>query len=123
MLVGLKKTNENNTIGEPKPEWEKMGMQQYLMAAIANIAKHGDTDIFPFPIENHIFYDKPGESLTLLEEIHNRFEDYYASWPPTYESTLTSVGYNGFRWATQLDPFWNAYLLALVASVGDDIER
>src|SRR5262249_4871343 len=31
--------------------------------------------------------------------------------------------YSGFRWAAQIDSVWNAYLLALVALIGEDIER
>jgi hypothetical protein len=36
---------------------------------------------------------------------------------------LSPVGYNGFRRATLIEPFWNAYHLALVVSIADDIER
>jgi len=32
------------------------------------------------------------------------------------------VGYNGFRAATQIDPIWNLYLLALLVEVGPEIE-
>ena len=37
-------------------------------------------------------------------------------------SALTPVGYTGFRWATQIEPFWNAYYLALVIAIADQIE-
>lgn len=91
--------------------------------ALNNICTHGDTDIFPFSIENHIFKDKQDESIKLLGDIHDHFEDYLAKYPPQNESTLSAVGYTGFRWATQLDPIWNAYLLGLVISVGELIEH
>lgn len=31
--------------------------KESLELAVKNIAKFGDTDIFPYPIENHIFND------------------------------------------------------------------
>jgi len=35
---------------------------------------------------------------------------------------LSAVGYSGFRWATQIDPIWNAYFLGLVLSIAEQIE-
>ena len=35
---------------------------------------------------------------------------------------LAVVGYTGFRGVTQIEPVWNAYLLGLVISIGDEIE-
>ena len=32
------------------------------------------------------------------------------------------VGYTSFRWVTQIDPIWNAYLLGLVLSIAPAIE-
>lgn len=32
---------------------------RFLRAALDNITRHGDTDVFPFPIESHVFFDKP----------------------------------------------------------------
>jgi hypothetical protein len=43
-------------------------MEQYLRAALENITRYGDTDVFPFPVENHIFFDKPGEALEILKD-------------------------------------------------------
>jgi len=37
--------------------------------AIGNIAHFGDTDIFPFPIENRLLYDSPQEVKKVLFEI------------------------------------------------------
>lgn len=98
-------------------------MDKYLKAAIQNIARHGDTDVFPYPIENHIFFDNEQDALTLLKAIHDSYDDFVLKYPPVNENALAAVGYTGFRWATQIDPIWNAYFLALVISIGDDIEK
>jgi hypothetical protein len=56
--------------------------------------------------------------------IDQNFDQFlHEKQPPANQSLLAPVGYTGFRWATQLDPVWNAYLLALVISIGDDIEK
>jgi len=93
-----------------------------LKLATQNIAHFGDTDIFPFPTENHIFYDKPEGVCTVLKEIDNDFESALITMPVLASKELAAVGYNGFRQGTQIDPIWNAYLLALVVCIGKDIE-
>lgn len=97
-------------------------MNQALQAALENITRHGDTDVFPFPIENQIFFDRPAQALALLMQIHGNLSDFLADQPPVNQSMLAAVGYTGFRWATQLDPPWNAYLLGLVIAIAEDIE-
>src|SRR5688572_4250584 len=97
-------------------------MEKHLRAALDNITKHGDTDVFPFPIENHIFFDKPAEALQILKNVHTNFNSTLINNPPVNQGMLTAVGYTGFRWATQIDPLWNAYLLALVLKIAPDIE-
>ena len=97
-------------------------MKQFFEQAIDNVVRHGDTDIFPFPFENHLFFDKRAETVVLLEELHENFDTWMATHPPAHEGTLTPVNYTGFRWATQLDPIWNLYFLALVLSIADRIE-
>jgi len=97
-------------------------MDVYFRRAISNVIHHGDTDIFPFPIENHVFFDKPDETVLLLEDIHKNFDDSLNRYPPAHEAALAPVNYTGFRWATQLDPLWNLYFLALVLSIADHIE-
>ncbi len=92
-------------------------------ASLRNIAKHGDTDIFPFPFETHIFFDRLDDCKDLIWKLHRNFDDYLASYPPFTIVTLTQVGYTGFRWATQIEPFWNAYYLALLISIADQIEH
>ncbi|MBZ5621446.1 MAG: RNA-directed DNA polymerase [Acidobacteriia bacterium] len=93
-------------------------------AALDNILAYGDTDVFPFPLEQHIIHDQRAEVLKLLSMIDQNFDQFlHEKQPPANQSLLAPVGYTGFRWATQLDPIWNAYLLALVISIGDDIEK
>ncbi|NBK98524.1 MAG: RNA-directed DNA polymerase [Erysipelotrichia bacterium] len=90
--------------------------------AIDNIIKFGDTDVFPFPIESRIIFDKRSDVLKLLENIHTNFEHYIKYTPPQFENMLAPSGYTGFRWATQIDPIWNAYWLGLVLFLSDKIE-
>lgn len=98
-------------------------MRKYFEFAVDNIIKFGDTDIFPFPIENHLFYDLKDETISLLLKIFNDFDNFVVSHSPQNESMLSPAGYTGFRWATQIDPIWNAYLLGLVLSISDKIEE
>jgi hypothetical protein len=93
-----------------------------LKLATQNIAHFGDTDIFPFPTENHIFYDKSEGVCTVLKEIDSDFQSALITMPVLASKELAAVGYNGFRQGTQIDPIWNAYLLALVVCIGKDIE-
>jgi len=99
-----------------------MGLEQAFEMALKNIAKHGDTDIFPFPFETHVFHDNIEQCMQFLLDLHNNFDDYLSSYPPTTIVTLTQIGYTSFRWATQIDPFWNAYYLALMVSLASQIE-
>jgi len=98
-------------------------MKDYFVRAIQNITKFGDTDIFPFPIENHVLFDKQKEAVDLLLDIDQNFADRLAQFPPTNTNALVPVSYTGFRWATQLDPIWNAYFLGLVLSISEEIEK
>ena len=91
--------------------------------AIRNITKFGDTDIFPFPVENQVFFDRKGEIVTLLQGIFDYFDASLIRYAPINSNSLVPVTYTGFRWATQVDPVWNAFLLALVLNVADYIER
>ncbi|WP_327108306.1 RNA-directed DNA polymerase [Nonomuraea glycinis] len=69
-----------------------------------------------------MIHDKPGEVSSLLADIASDFETYLNLDPIVNHSTLTPVGYTGFRWATQIDPQWNAYLLSLVLALAPAIE-
>jgi hypothetical protein len=91
--------------------------------AIRNIAQYGDTDVFPYPLENHWFHDREDSIVELLLSIDQDFEGWLKRYPLNYSTGLASVGYHGFRAATQIDPIWNAYLLALLLEIGTDVER
>jgi hypothetical protein len=56
-------------------------MEEHFKRAIANVTRHGDTDIFPFPIENHVFHDCPLEVMKLLSELHSNFSQWLAGYP------------------------------------------
>jgi hypothetical protein len=106
----------------PKERDKLMNMHEAIEAAVKNIASHGDTDIFPFPFECHLFHDQPGRCAEILEAIHADFDEYLSMNAPDMIETLSQVGYTGFRWATQIEPFWNAYYLACVIRLADEIE-
>lgn len=97
--------------------------KRHIELALLNIDKFGDTDIFPFTIEKQIFFDKKAEIIKYIENMHANFEEYLEKFAPKNISTFSPVGYTGFRWATQIDPIWNAYFLALVLSVAEEIEK
>ncbi len=99
-----------------------MNMRDAINAAVKNIALHGDTDIFPFPFECHLFHDQPQQCVELIEKIHLNFEEYISQYSPEIIETLSQVGYTGFRWAAQIEPFWNAYYLACIIKIADAIE-
>lgn len=93
-----------------------------LLLALRNIAQHGDTDVFPYPLENHWFHDAEPSIVELLEDIDKDFELWISNYPVVSVNALAGVGYSGFRAATQIDPIWNAYLLALVIEIAPDLE-
>src|ERR1700688_1595631 len=94
----------------------------FFNAAIRNIVEYGDTDIFPFPIENHILHDKRKEVSDLLRKARSYFKKCFVSYPPSHINTLAPVSTTGFRSATQQDPFWNAFLLGSCLSIATQIE-
>jgi hypothetical protein len=101
--------------GEP---WKRIAFE----AALRNIERYGDTDVLPFPIEKAVFSENRSESLELLQRIDAKFEMFIENHRPYYETSLYPVGFFGFRWVTQIDPIWNAYLLGLVTAIGSHIE-
>jgi hypothetical protein len=110
--------------GKPTFKSAKLNDIKKCMAfAMENIIRYGDTDIFPYPIERQIFKDKKDAIIKLLESIHGSFDELIGQMPLEHEKLLNTVGYTGFRQGTQIDPIWNAYLLGLVAFVGNDIEK
>lgn len=90
--------------------------------AITNISRKGDTDIFPYPIENALFYDKPEKVEEILSEMDQNLEKYIRENKVENIKTCIPVGYTGFRWATLIDPAWNALFLAQVLKIAENIE-
>lgn len=90
--------------------------------ALSNIITHGDTDVFPFPFEKHLFEDRIDDCSTTLRGWHVSFEEALTNTPPFSMGALCQVGYAGFRQVTQIEPFWNAYYLTLVLSLADAVE-
>src|SRR5687767_3026338 len=99
-----------------------MDIKNAFKAAVGNIAQFGDTDVFPTPFERHIFHDTPAPIIALLEQIHANLDTALAQYPPQNIDTLAPVGYTGFRWATEIDPVWNAYFLGLAIFVAHHFE-
>ncbi len=94
-----------------------------LERAVKNITVHGDTDVFPFPFEKHLFEDKLNECIEVLNHWHADFDHSVADNPPVKVDALCQVGYTGFRQVTEIEPFWNAYYLALVLRLAEGIEK
>ena len=92
--------------------------------ATANLGRYGDTDIFPLPPENHLFFDERDKVVELLGQLDRDLDGWLARFSPaTSQQALSPAGYFGFRWASQLEPIWNAYLLSLVTACADEIEK
>src|ERR1700741_1348752 len=94
----------------------------FFETAIQNIVEFGDTDIFPFPIENHILFDKKNDVAALLRRARSFFKKCFVQYPPSHIRTLSPVGVTGYRLATQQDPFWNAFLLGSTLALSKQIE-
>ena len=84
---------------------------------------YGDTDVLPYSFENKLIRQNRDNFIDLIEEISNNFDKFIETHTPQFESTLIPAGYNGYRWVTQIDPFWNTYLLAALIRHGEDIEK
>lgn len=91
--------------------------------ALENVTKWGDTDIFPYPLENTVLGDLASDAIEFLKTIHSNLDDAFQIHPIWYEKGVTLVGYNGLRVGTTIDPMWNAYLLALCIGLGKTIEQ
>lgn len=90
--------------------------------SLKNIINFGDTDIFPFPYETRMFEDIFDNMVESLVETHNNFNERLNDCPPVNISTCSTLGYSGYRWVTQIDPYWNAYYLGLVLAICSEIE-
>lgn len=99
-----------------------MDIREDIRKALRNIGSHGDTDVFPFPFERSLIQERLDECADYVSDIDQNFDQYLADSPPLTVEMLCQVGYTGFRRATMIEPFWNAYYLALVISIADQIE-
>lgn len=91
--------------------------------AAENVISFGDTDVFPFSFENILIRREKEKFVDLIEGMSNNFSKSIESTPPQFESSLVPAGYNGFRWITQIDPYWNCYLLSAMIRHAKDIEN
>lgn len=98
-------------------------MRENFRKALKNIIAHGDTDVFPFPFERNLFEDKIEDTLDILEKIHGDFNNHLVTSHQLTIVKASQVGYFGFRRATLIEPFWNAYFLGLVISIAQKIEN
>lgn len=96
--------------------------KKHIELAVKNIARYGDTDIFPFPFENHMFHDEMSSVTQFIVKLHRNFTNAFHDNPAQIIRTCSPVGYNGLRLATQIEPQWNAYFLSLVLSIFEEIE-
>ena len=130
-----------------KPNISKSSFEK----AVKIVGTYGDTDIFPFPIDVSIMHDLPAQVVRVLQEAERElsqaltpkekntkdsdtedtedtkeFKDtdaYFEAHPINSYSTLSPVSQTGFRWATQIDPFWVTFLLAAVIELAPEIEQ
>jgi len=100
-----------------------MDIKVAFEAAVTNIARYGDTDVFPSPFENHVLFDRPTEVVDLLQQIHSNLDEWLNHHPPDNIDTLQPVGYTGYRWVTEIQYIWNAYFLALTIPVAAAAEQ
>lgn len=100
-----------------------MSFDTAIDRALHNIAKFGDTDVFPIPFERNVFFHKHAESKEIIHSIHRSLDEWLANHSATSHECLAQVGYTGFRWASHIEPFWNAYYLALALNVAEKIEE
>lgn len=99
-----------------------LAQEQAFKIAVGNIARWGDTDVFPFAPENHVLHDQRSDVVALLKEIDTNLREALIKQPPHVENALSLVTYEGFRNVSQIDPIWNAYFLGIVLRVAPEIE-
>lgn len=51
------------------------------------------------------------------------FSDRVEESSPINISTFSTVGYLGYRWVTQIDPYWNVFFLGLILNLSSKIEQ
>jgi hypothetical protein len=111
------------SLPERNPGFVPLVDDKYFDLAVRNIARFGDTDVFPLPFENHVLHDFKEEIVAILQDMSANFDDRWIGSGPVLHSALSPLGYNGFRWATQIEPIWNAFYLGTVLSLAEEIEK
>lgn len=91
-----------------------------LILAIRNVAQHGDTDVYPYPLENDWFHDDESAVLELPKTIDQGCDECRGSYPVIYVTSLSRVGYAGFRGATQIDQTGQRTCLQIVRGFGSE---
>jgi len=98
-------------------------MNEFYRMAVRNIAEKGDTDIFPFPVERYLFQDRQKEILRILSDMDSNYESLIQASPIDCIKACVPHNYRGFRWATMIDPLWNAFFLGEVLKISSQIEN
>jgi hypothetical protein len=70
-----------------------------------------------------MFLEGSDKLLSSLDETDGDFHNRILDSPPVNITTCSAVGYTGYRWATQIDPYWNIYFLGKVLTMADAIEK
>lgn len=91
--------------------------KEVLDWAIGHLLTHGDTDIFPYPLEFRFLEDMRDQIATELSA------ENLNTWRPMNPlSGLTAKSHLGFRLGHQMHPIDTLVLTAAVATIGPDLE-
>ncbi|HSS48439.1 MAG TPA: metallophosphoesterase, partial [Thermoanaerobaculia bacterium] len=108
--------------GQPLKKSRPVARDTPDFRAIQNVIAHGDTDILPFPVENRIIRAHPEEFQDLVESTRQNFVVEIAKNHPVFLRCLVRTGHTRYRWATQVDPLWNAVFLAEIIEIAPIVE-
>lgn len=89
-----------------------------IFHALSHVTKHGDTDIFPFPLELKFYSQKIDDVATKLAS-----EDYSNFSPLSLVESLIPKTKFGFRVAHQPYPSDTVIFTAMVCSIFDQVEQ
>lgn len=107
----------------PSTEFNLNNIEDCFRLAVKNIIKYGDTDIFPYPLETRMFEDIEEDIINSLCDTYQYLNDKLEQAMPLNINCCATVGYTGYRWATQIDPYWNVFFLGLVLNLSNEIEE
>ena len=62
-----------------------------LLLAFRNVAQWGDTDVLPFPLENHWFHDAEDEVVSVLTELDGAFDTWLSGYPLSFGRDFRQV--------------------------------